>query len=747
MGNYKAIKTRTQNRKSWCVSFRHPLRKDSRGKVGLKVRRGLGTKDEHEADVLVSQMNELLKDETFWTPVVKQKALLLFDERIVSAFYDSIEPKKTIDAWSIRENIIPFPDKTQGYSVTQLLGTTGAGKTTLIRQLIGTHPEKDRFPSTSTAKTTVCDMEIILKNDDHYKAAVTFFPYEKIRLYIEECVLNAGKAHVNGDNEQTVIRHLLEHTEQRFRLSYLLGNLTPEKSKTSLFFDDEDLDFDENEEEIVSDISSTEKVEFESTLRKILEEIKFSAESSWAEVHDELGLNVGEVDDSEVEIVEQLFEESWRHSLKFNQIIEQVLEKVEAKFSYVTEGQWTYNSQDWAESWSFEAEDRSKFIETLKQMTGNNAKQFGKLLTPIVQGVRISGPFKPIWWEGEIPKLVLIDGEGIGHQAGSSLSTKLSKRMEEVDSVLLVDNAKSPMLTEPITILKHIATTGQSSKLHVCFTHFDEVKGDNLLTLRDKSNHVIGSLNNALNEISNVLGYNISRHLARQIAGKRFFAGGIHNVMEDTNLYSVKQLVKLVEALQKPKENKNLTNEAIPIYDGTSVILPIQSGVRDFYKHWDGKLGFLHNKSLKEHWTRIKALSRRLAELGEDEYDDLKPIADLITCIRESVYKAIVDNPKAWINPNVDEELKQEVKDSIASHFNKNLYELINVRMWEMQLANWVIAYERKGTGSTLVRANDIKSIYKSTIPVPEDFELEKEAVSRLYDILKNSIVECGGQI
>jgi hypothetical protein len=217
--------------------------------------------------------------------------------------------------------------------------------------------------------------------------------------------------------------------------------------------------------------------------------------------------------------------------------------------------------------------------------------------------------------------------------------------------------------------------------------------------------------------------------------------------MEDTNIFSVKQLVKLVEALQKPKENKNLTNEAIPIYDGTSVILPIQSGVRDFYKHWDGKLGFLHKKSLKEHWTRIKALSRRLAELGEDEYDDLKPIADLITCIRESVYKAIVDNPKAWINPYVDEELKQEVKDSIAAHFNKNLYELINVRMWEMQLANWVIAYERKGTGSTLVRANDIKSIYKSTIPVPEDFELEKEAVSRLYDILKNSIVECGGQI
>ncbi len=38
-----------------------------------------------------------------------------------------------------------------------LLGTTGAGKTTLVRQFLGTDPATERFPSTSTAKTTVAD--------------------------------------------------------------------------------------------------------------------------------------------------------------------------------------------------------------------------------------------------------------------------------------------------------------------------------------------------------------------------------------------------------------------------------------------------------------------------------------------------------------------------------------------------------------------------------------------------------------
>jgi ABC-type cobalamin transport system, ATPase component len=39
-----------------------------------------------------------------------------------------------------RENILPFPTPADGYTRVQLLGTTGAGKTTLVRRLIGTDP-------------------------------------------------------------------------------------------------------------------------------------------------------------------------------------------------------------------------------------------------------------------------------------------------------------------------------------------------------------------------------------------------------------------------------------------------------------------------------------------------------------------------------------------------------------------------------------------------------------------------------
>ena len=72
--------------------------------------------------------------------------------------------------------------------------------------------------------------------------------------------------------------------------------------------------------------------------------------------------------------------------------------------------------------------------------------QFGKVLTPLVDGIRVQGPFYPELEGVETaPKLVLIDGEGIGDTANdaSSISTRMTQKFEMVDSILVVDNARS----------------------------------------------------------------------------------------------------------------------------------------------------------------------------------------------------------------------------------------------------------------------------------------------------------------
>ena len=54
------------------------------------------------------------------------------NEKIVAAFYDSLKPEPQANV-SVRDELLPLPGKEDGYTTVQLVGTTGSGKTTLVR--------------------------------------------------------------------------------------------------------------------------------------------------------------------------------------------------------------------------------------------------------------------------------------------------------------------------------------------------------------------------------------------------------------------------------------------------------------------------------------------------------------------------------------------------------------------------------------------------------------------------------------
>ena len=83
---FKASLSKSQGRDGWCVIFKHPLRTGKNGNAGLRVRRGLGTKVEAEAQELVNQLNTVLGDQTLWNPTEKNRA----KKRISSKNYFSI---------------------------------------------------------------------------------------------------------------------------------------------------------------------------------------------------------------------------------------------------------------------------------------------------------------------------------------------------------------------------------------------------------------------------------------------------------------------------------------------------------------------------------------------------------------------------------------------------------------------------------------------------------------------------------
>ena len=112
---------------------------------------------------------------------------------------DDVEIGK-VKSWDRRENFIPLPTKDDGYARVMLVGSTGAGKTTLLRQLIGSDPRYDRFPSTSTAKTTIADIEIVTA-EAPFQAAVTFMTEHETRHAIDECLEDACISAIQGRDD------------------------------------------------------------------------------------------------------------------------------------------------------------------------------------------------------------------------------------------------------------------------------------------------------------------------------------------------------------------------------------------------------------------------------------------------------------------------------------------------------------------------------------------------------------------
>ena len=437
-------------------------------------------------------------------------------------------PEET-DFAALREAVIPLPKSSpDGYRRVLFLGTTGAGKTTLVRQLIGTDPVKERFPSTSTAKTTIHDTEIVLAEGD-WRAVVTFTPREEVREYVNECISDAVLAAARGAEDAELLRRLLNHANQRFRFSYVLGN-GPKVTSGSSDFDDEDEE-SEGEEDLLSE-GESDAIDVASTA-ELLAETMETLHGLVRRLGDGLRADLKVSGDEDERVAEELFEEELDNLLRddeeFHQVTDELMEEIEKRFDLLPTGKVQKTRQGWPATWSGEwpFEKRAEFIRAISRFSSNYARHFGRLLTPLVNGVRVAGPFTPTWDGSEVPQLVLLDGEGLGHtpKSSSAISTAVSRRIEAADAVLLVDSATQPMQAAPLAAMREVVATGNARKLAFSFTHFDKVKGDNLPNTSAKVQHVLASTENVLAAFGEELGPYAERTLRQRLEHARFFLG------------------------------------------------------------------------------------------------------------------------------------------------------------------------------------------------------------------------------
>lgn len=732
---YTARKLKPTGKDSWVMEFRHPLSKDVSGKTGKKIRKGLGTKDEIEAEKLVQQMNLLLSDDTYWQPSARLSAQDKFNVGIVNAFYDEIDNYILPNYEKIRETKIPLKTKADGYTRTLLLGATGAGKSTLVRQILGTDPQTDRFPATSTARTTVFDTEIILSNES-YKCVVTFYTESETRQFIKEIVQKAMSEFYVKKEDVHVLRVFLEDKDQRFRLSYILGK--PRKNAKYSKYDDLEDDADEELFSAEIKVSDQELRENEEKISRYISVIKAMTNN----VIERASKVFGDLSEDDKKALEELIQAEIDEYDEddINVLIDEILGEIKDRFKQLREDELETEKFGWPICWYHEndKEEKEEFLKSIRFFSSNNAVLFGKLLTPLVSGMRVEGPFKPAFL-AETPKLVLIDGEGLGHipDTSDSLPDKTIEKLNECEAIILVDSSQSPMLSAPSAVIKASAISGHYKKLFLCFTHFDVMTGDNLPTIDMKVSHIFASVDSQLEKLKAELGYDIKKFLSSHLYDHSYYMGNIDKDLNEPGKsrkygFAIDEIKKLIDSLETIIYEPVSPNTIFPHYDISTLILKIQAAAIDFHKKWEGHL---YGSALipKEHFSRIKALTKRLGG-ADSQYDYLRPVSDFWNVIVSHV-SSFLSTPDSWTPTNPSETDKSNSIDIIRQILSDKMLSYAKLNLKNNRINDWQAAYNYRGYGSSYDRASKIRAIYSNVVRIPEE-KVTRETKQFLQEVM-----------
>ena len=604
----------------------------------------------------------------------------------------------------IRESGIPLPTRDDGYATLMLVGTIGAGKTTVLRRIIGS----ERFPSTSTARTTTADIEII-GADGPYKAIVTFMDPREARDEIEKCLHNACRMAVTDGRDNRIASVLLSPPEQRFRLSYPLGAWESDRDGTP------------PSQEQLPDLETTsdeEREEYQARLRDFVSRIKEVTQQA-AEQTDATGSTLADARRSgERDAWLNLFEELVQAEPGFGVLTTDILAEVRKRFDWIEEGLFTEDEDGWPLAWQYESVEWESFLPQVLRFSGNHRGQFGRLLTPLVNGIRVQGPFlSEDNILGSERKLVILDGEGLGHTARSatSISSRITDRFPSVDVILLVDNAQQPMLAAPQELVKAAGSTGYASKLAFAFTHFENVTGDDLFTVEDRMERVRNPGRDAVDTMRSVVGDDVAEDLLDRVEDYAYFLESMDKPTPQLPGHSLDELRRLLDAVEQAAHPESRPTGRIRL-SSRDLDMAIRDAVEQFHEPWQGWLGFRrHTDYPKEHWTRVKALSLRIT-MGLNGYDTLRPVDDLRSRLQEGVSR--------WLNRQAtpfEEDVTPEERLAALTFIRQNVYGPLQ-NMAENRIARrnhtpWQRAYDHRGPGSSYRRADEIDGIYRNAAP------------------------------
>lgn len=554
-----------------------------------------------------------------------------------------------------------------------LLGDTGAGKTTIVKKILGTDDYK--FPSVQQKRCTVAVTEYVLSRDLPYKATYIFRTEDQVSEFVNEILeiaienayvnLSKGKFHISD-----VVENIEETPDERFRLKYILSS--------------------EQLEEVAKAIE-----QMLPGLHTAIESLKTELE---LQSSDELGV-----------LVDLALE---KQKEELSEIKDKILAHIKCKVAELCDGFVLFSDADHYQHSSSKLEGFINQAQKLLLCAKNS-------VSPVVEYARLQGNLLASW----LPKdteLVLIDGEGIGHdtrEASRRLSARHFDYFHFADSIGLVEESKKPFASGGKNAIEEIIRNGYLEKFNLIFSKLDEVEvGDKENAGRDDQIRAVKkgftNVKHALQEdgVELNLGNDRLFHLS-------------HMNDKETSEDDVAVIRRLIADI-KDKFNKDKPQFVEPIYDYEMLSSFLTQSSGNFANIWSSMLN-------SKHWQTIKAFNRRMC-WEWDEFRDMKPISDFHGEVTKEL-EHFISHPNKWNEPATPS-MQQKSIDKIKQEFSKQLLAFARLVILKNYDNDWDEAIELSGSGSTSIRKNKIQYIILEVLPdhrKPEAIKM-KDSIKRL---------------
>jgi hypothetical protein len=572
------------------------------------------------------------------------------------------------------ENLSPIP---VNMPKLYLLGDTGAGKTTIVKKILGTNAYK--FPSVLQKRCTVAVTEYVLCKDLPYKATYIFKNEEQVNEFVKEILeISIEKAYLSYRKKElsrvNVAEDIEETPDERFRLKYILSA--------------------EQLEDVVNSI-----VELLPYLDKAVDSLKIELQSK----------------EEEIGVVVDL-------ALEQNNEIKEILDKIKAKIfdciknkvSELCEGFALFSDVDF---YQHSSADIESFVEQAKKLL-SSAKNS---ISPVVEYARLQGNLLADWLPAGT-ELVLIDGEGIGHDTreASRLSARHLDYFYFADSIGLVEECKKPFASGGKSAIDGIIRNGYSEKFNLIFAKLDEVEvGDDVGANREEK---IRAVKKGFSNVINAL-----KEDGVEISIEKDHLYYLSNMKDkETNAESISEINRLLANIKK-KFDEERPQFVEPVYDYEMLSSYLTKSSKNFTDKWVLMLN-------SRHWQTVKAFNRRMC-WEWDEFRDMKPVSDFHSEVTMEI-EYFISHPSAW-KESATPSMRQKSVDRIKQSFSKQLLAFARLVILKNYDTDWDVAMSLSGTGSATFRKTKIQSIIQEVLP-----DHRKPEAIKIKDSIKKLLIE-----